>query len=79
MTAIAVAGPEEKRLDVEQIVMAFSPLSGRERQILSETFSDERSAEEIARNIGTTASNVRVMRHRALAKVRAALTWEEGP
>lgn len=64
-------------LDVERLVAAFGPLSGRERQILSETYSAERSAEEIARSIGITATHVRVLRHRALAKVRAALGWED--
>ena len=70
---------EDKRIDIDRVVFAFGPLSGRERQIVNETFSADRSAEEIARAIGTTAANVRVMRHRALAKMRAALGWEEGP
>jgi RNA polymerase sigma-70 factor, ECF subfamily len=69
---------EERRLDLDRAVLAFAPLSGRERQVINETFSAERSAEEIARAIGTTANHVRVMRHRALAKMRAALGWEEG-
>lgn len=74
----AAAPTEERRLDLERFVLAMSPLSGRERQILNETFSAERSAEEIARGIGTTPGHVRVLRHRALAKVRAALGWEDG-
>ncbi|HEY3494846.1 MAG TPA: sigma-70 family RNA polymerase sigma factor [Polyangiaceae bacterium] len=67
----------ERRLDLEQLVAAMSPLSGRERQVLSETYSGERSADEIAESIGTTAAHVRVLRHRALAKMRAALGWED--
>jgi len=71
---------DEKRLDIDRVVIAFTPLSGRERQVVNETFTAERSAEEIARAIGTTAAHVRVLRHRALAKMRAALGWEEqGP
>ncbi len=75
----ATTSAEDKRIDIRQVVIAFAPLSGRERQVLNETFSAERSAEEIARAIGTTAAHVRVLRHRALAKMRAALGWEEGP
>lgn len=71
-------GVDEKRIDIDRLVVALTPLSGRERQIVNETFSADRSAEEIARSIGTTASHVRVLRHRALAKMRAALGWEEG-
>jgi RNA polymerase sigma-70 factor, ECF subfamily len=74
----AVAPPALKTdIDMERLVAAFGPLSGRERQVLSETYSGERSAEEIARAIGTTATHVRVLRHRALAKMRAALEWED--
>jgi RNA polymerase sigma-70 factor (ECF subfamily) len=74
--AAACSEHDQKRLDVEQMVRAMAPLSGRERQVVSETFSSGRSAEEIARAIGTTPANVRVMRHRALTKMRAALGWE---
>ena len=71
--------PEEKHLDVDQVVLALTPLSGRERQIINETFTADRSAEEIAESIGTTPGHVRVLRHRALAKMRAALGWEDEP
>jgi RNA polymerase sigma-70 factor (ECF subfamily) len=71
------AAPTDKQLDIERLIVALTPLSGRERQILVETFSADRSADEIARSIGTTAGHVRVLRHRALAKMRAALGWED--
>ena len=73
----AVAQPTHKTdIDIQRLVAALGPLSGRERQVLNETYSADRTAEEIARAIGTTATHVRVLRHRALAKMRAALEWE---
>jgi RNA polymerase sigma-70 factor, ECF subfamily len=80
LTVSALTEPpcvEEKRVDIERLVRALGPLSGRERQVMNETFSSERSAEEIAESIGTTPGHVRVLRHRALAKMRAALGWQE--
>lgn len=71
--------PNEKHLDIDQLLVALTPLSGRERQIIVETFSADRSAEEIAQSIGTTAGHVRVLRHRALCKMRAALGWQDEP
>jgi RNA polymerase sigma-70 factor (ECF subfamily) len=77
--AATTCASEPPALDLEQMLRALSPLSGRERQIVSETFSAERSAAEIAEALGTTAAHVRVLRHRALAKMRAALGWEDQP
>jgi len=37
------------------------------------SFHEERSAEEIAQRLETTAGNVRVLRHRAVARLRRCL------
>lgn len=73
-----VVGPDERYLDMEHFVIALAPLSGRERQIVNETLTCGRTAEELAALVGTTPENVRVLRHRALSKMRAALGWQEG-
>lgn len=73
----SVSGPDERYLDMEHFVLALAPLSGRERQVMSETLTCGRSADEIAALVGTTPANIRVLRHRALAKMRAALGWLE--
>jgi RNA polymerase sigma-70 factor (ECF subfamily) len=72
------AGPDQRYLEMEHLVQAMAPLSGRERQVVSETLAAGRTADEIAALVGTTPANIRVLRHRALAKMRAALNWQEG-
>lgn len=72
------AGPDQRYLEMEHLVRAMAPLSGRERQIMNETLTCGRTADEIAALVGTTPANIRVLRHRALAKMRAALGWTEG-
>jgi RNA polymerase sigma-70 factor (ECF subfamily) len=73
-----MAGPDQRYLEMEHLVRAMAPLSGRERQVMSETLTSGRTADEIAALVGTTPANIRVLRHRALAKMRAALYWKEG-
>lgn len=72
-----VRAPEVCEIDIDRVVMAMGPLSGKERQVLNETFSLERSADEIAQALGMTASHVRVVRSRALEKVRSALGFKD--
>jgi RNA polymerase sigma-70 factor, ECF subfamily len=73
-----MAGPDQRYLEMEHLVRAMAPLSGRERQIMNETLACGRTADEIAVLVGTTPAHIRVLRHRALAKMRAALDWKEG-
>ena len=48
-------------------------LAERDRSVLVMTFYAERSAEEIASELGLQAGNVRVVRHRALGRLRECL------
>jgi len=73
-----VEAPEVPRLELEQVIAAMAPLTGRERQVLNEMYAQERSTDEIARALQTTPGHVRVLRHRAISKLRAALGFEEG-
>jgi RNA polymerase sigma-70 factor, ECF subfamily len=40
------------------------------------TFFADRSADEVAKELGLAAGNVRVIRHRALAKLRECMSGE---
>jgi RNA polymerase sigma-70 factor (ECF subfamily) len=70
----------EPPLDVERLRGCMERLDDRERTIVVDTFYADRSAEEIASSLGMTAGNVRVVRHRAVARLRQCigLGGEEG-
>ncbi len=71
--ALAPPPPPAPMVDRERLVDCLSRLSERERTVIVETFYAERGADEIARELGTSAGNVRVVRHRGLARLQACL------
>lgn len=72
---LPTAGPAEgPRLDTERLAACVRALSERERSVLVLTFYSERTASEVAQELGLTAGNVRVIRHRALDRLRACMT-----
>ena len=52
-------------------------LAAREKSIVVATFYAELPAEDISREHGLSAGNVRVLRHRALQRLRGCLGLEE--
>jgi len=65
------APPEaDRRLDLDQLELCLSQLADRERSVVLLTFYGERPAAAVARELGLTEGNVRVVRHRALARLR---------
>ena len=60
-------------VDREGLMRCFDRLEGRARAVVMLTFNEEHSADEIAASLGTTAGNVRVVRHRAVAAIRKCL------
>src|SRR5262245_18622424 len=65
------APPEaDTRLDLDQLELCLSQLQDRERSVVFLTFYGERPAAAVARELGLTEGNVRVVRHRALARLR---------
>ncbi|HEX9241340.1 MAG TPA: sigma-70 family RNA polymerase sigma factor [Anaeromyxobacter sp.] len=73
-----VAGePERPRLDVERLDRCLDGLPPRERAVLQLTFYADRLGAEIAAELELTPGNVRVVRHRALAHLRACMGAEE--
>ncbi len=60
-------------VDTGALVQCLAALDLRGRSVVSLSFYEERSAEEIATRLDTTAGNVRVLRHRAIAALRRCL------
>jgi RNA polymerase sigma-70 factor, ECF subfamily len=57
-------------LPPERLYGCLGQLPPREQRLLIMTFHEDRSADEIAAALGLGAGNVRVLRHRALARLR---------
>lgn len=53
-------------------------LSERERTVLVMTFYDDRPADAVGAELGLSAGNVRVIRHRGLDRLRGCMNLEEG-
>jgi len=65
--------PEPETLDLRALTRCLGGLDPRARVVVHLSFHEERSAEEIAQRLETTAGNVRVLRHRAVARLRRCL------
>lgn len=64
------AWPRVDRVRLEQCLQALEP---RDRAIVLATFIEDRDAEEIGSTFRLTAGNVRVIRHRAVARLQACV------
>jgi RNA polymerase sigma-70 factor (ECF subfamily) len=65
--------PEVEPMDLGALVRCLAELDGRGRSVVFLSFNEGRAAEEIASVIGTTAGNVRLVRHRAVAQLRRCM------
>lgn len=61
-------------LDNDKLTDCLGRLLERERSVLVMTFYAEKTTNEVAGQLGLSAENVRVIRHRALWRVRACMT-----
>ena len=66
----AVEAAEPRPLDEARLARCLEGLAERERSVILLAFAGERSAEESGAELGLSAGNVRVIRHRALARLR---------
>lgn len=66
--------PPADLLDTGQLQDCLQRLPERERTVVVLTFYDEQSSEGVAASLGLTAGNARVIRHRALQRLRECLT-----
>jgi RNA polymerase sigma-70 factor, ECF subfamily len=72
LPALESAPPSE--VDSDRLRDCLDRLSARERSVVVLTFHAERKADEVAVELGLTAGNVRVIRHRALGLLRDCLS-----
>jgi len=64
---------EPRALDEARLAGCMDRLSERERSVLVLSFYAERSADEVGRELALSSANVRVIRHRALDKLRRCM------
>ncbi len=75
-TAEAVEAPEPLALNADKLAACLQALAERERTVVVLTFFADKSGEEVAKELGVSAGNVRVIRHRALARLRECMDGE---
>ena len=70
----AFAAPDAgATLDLDRLEHCLAQLADRERSVVMLTFYAESSAASVGADLGVSEGNVRVIRHRALAKLRACV------
>ena len=70
------AAREPLVFDSGRLRRCLERLSERERAVLVMSFYDDKPAEEVGRELGLTAANIRVIRHRGLERLRECVTGE---
>lgn len=65
------------RLDEARVADCLGRLAERERTVLILSFHEEAPAEQVGASLGLSAGNVRVIRHRALQRLRDCVTGGE--
>jgi len=58
---------------VERLTFCLSGLSPREQRVVQLSFTEWRQSSEIAEQLGVATGNIRVIRHRALRKLRVCM------
>lgn len=75
-----VVEPEEPAgLEAEKVARCLERLTERERAVIVQSFFAEQSADAVGKALGLTAGNTRVIRHRALLKLRDCLAARGAP
>lgn len=67
---LAPVPPSMPFLDHEQLTRCVQSLKERERAVVVMTFYDEQTGADVARFLGVSEANVRVIRHRAIHQLR---------
>ena len=65
------------RLDVRRLQLCMDRLALRDRTVIVLAFGVERTTAEIAEELGVTPAHVRVLRHRALGRLRGCVEGKE--
>ena len=64
-------------LDLDRLEACLGRLAERDRLVLLSTFYAEKTASEVASDLGLSEGNVRVIRHRAVDRLRKCMIGEE--
>jgi RNA polymerase sigma-70 factor (ECF subfamily) len=64
---------------VERLTLCLAGLPHREQRVVQLSFSEWKTSAEIADHLGIEPGNVRVIRHRALRRLRACMDAPGGP
>jgi RNA polymerase sigma-70 factor (ECF subfamily) len=67
---LAPVPPPMPRLDHERLAQCVQKLRERERAVIVMSFYDEQTGADVARFLGASETNVRVIRHRAMDRLR---------
>ena len=74
-----VAAPaDDATLDLDHLETCLARLADRERMVVLLTFYAEKTAGEVGKELRLTEGNVRVIRHRAIERLRTCMTSREG-
>jgi RNA polymerase sigma-70 factor (ECF subfamily) len=65
---------DDTSLDVDRLEACLARLAERERMVVLLTFYAERPSGEVGKELGITEGNVRVIRHRAIERLRTCMT-----
>ena len=69
----AFEAPEPLVLNQDRLAECLEALAERERTVLALSFFADKDGDEVAEELGVSAGNVRVIRHRALARLRECM------
>jgi RNA polymerase sigma-70 factor (ECF subfamily) len=71
--AEAFMAPEPPAFDPDRLAGCLEALSERERSVVVMSFFGDKQADEVGAELAISAGNVRVIRHRALGRLRACM------
>ena len=66
-------------LDPDRLAGCLEALPARERSVVLLSFAADKAAGEVGAELGISAGNVRVIRHRAIAQLRECMKGKRGP
>ena len=69
-------GAVEPEVDRERLGRCLQSLKERDRSVVMLTFYDDRAGSDVARFLGVSEANVRVIRHRAIRQLRGCMEGE---
>jgi RNA polymerase sigma-70 factor (ECF subfamily) len=70
---VTYEAPEPLVLDPDRLAGCLARLAERERSVVLLTFVADKAADEVGAELGLSAGNVRVIRHRAIARLRECM------